>query len=99
MKISVTGTTVRASPLSLKRRHLKPERFAGDLYRSPREDHTQKHFVPATITNSLQTTKRRKSTPSRLQPKAREAAQRGASTLLLNRSNVKRKPSARGRTR
>ncbi|HEV2455215.1 MAG TPA: hypothetical protein VGY98_13205 [Verrucomicrobiae bacterium] len=99
MKISVTGTTVPERPLSLKRRQLKPERFAGDLYRSPREDHTQKHFVPAAMTNSIQTTNRRKSTPSHSQPKARQPSQRGASTLLLNRSNVKRKPSARGRTR
>jgi hypothetical protein len=69
-----------------------------ELCRSPRERHTQKRFVPVAMSFSLQSASPRKLATSRPQTKSTRPAHR-PSTLQLNRSNVKRKPAARGRTR
>jgi len=99
MKIHASGKTILEPPSNLKRRQLKPERFIDEVYRSGRERHTQKKFVPAAMNFSLETSSRWKQPLSRPQSKAGRALWRSPSTLRLNRSNVKRKPSARGRTR
>ncbi|MGH7943214.1 MAG: hypothetical protein ACREFR_19315 [Limisphaerales bacterium] len=85
-----------ASPF--KRRRLQYERFMEELYRSPRERHTQKQFVPTAMKGSLQVISRGKRAIPRLRPKSGRTARRVPSTLLLNRGNVRRKPAARGRT-
>lgn len=98
MKISIVGRPVPKTPLPVKRRSLQYERFIEELYRSPRECHTQKRFVPAAMKGSLQVMSRGKRAIPRLPPKSGRTARRAPSTLLLNRSNVRRKPAARGRT-
>ena len=85
-------------PVALKLRQAKSERSIEETYRSPRERHTQKQFVPVAMNASLQAPSRWKSPAPK--PRAKSAiSERSPSTLRLNRSNVKRKPSARGRTR
>lgn len=88
--------------LTLNYRQLKPERFIEEIYRGARERHTQKKFAPVAMTASLQTISRWK-TPRR-RPRSKAAAtgtawQYWPSTFQLNRTNVKRKPAARGRAR
>lgn len=98
MKIRVSGKSISKHPLTLERRELKPERFIEKEYRSGRERHTQKRYIPAAVNYSLETRSRWKSPVARARtPESRP--RRSPSTLQLNRSNVKRKPSARGRTR
>jgi hypothetical protein len=84
--------------MNLKLRQVPPGRINDELRRSPRERHTQDQFVPIAVSLSLQTAGRWKSPAPRPGPKS-TGGTRSYSTLQLNRSNVKRKPTARGRTR
>lgn len=84
---------------SSKDRQFQPDRFMNEIYRSPRECHTQKKYVSAAMNQSLQPVSRWKSSVPRSRPKTGQPDRRVISTLLLNRSNVKRKSPARGRTR
>lgn len=70
-----------------------------EIYR-PREPHTQKKFVQRAINLTLAPGNDSKNPADRPAPIAgARASRRSPSTLRLNRSNVKRKPAARGRTR
>jgi hypothetical protein len=80
---------------------MKPsERFrAQEIYR-PREDRTQKRFVPEAMNLSLVTTSHWAEKLSRLQSKGGgRIPQRSPSTLRWNNHNVNRKAAARGRTK
>lgn len=94
-----TRIALKNRPAASIRPGSKPERHIADLYRAGREDHTQRKFVPAAMDRSLVSRKRGKSPAARPQPKlAAGRDRRSPSTLRLNRSNVRRKPAARGRT-
>lgn len=79
----------------------KPERFVvEELHRGRRENHTQKKFVSRAMNGSLITTRPWKlPTPETRRPGGGRTRRRSPSTLHLNRSNAKRKASARGRTK
>lgn len=82
-------------------RQLKPEQFSGEIYRGARECHTRKRFVARAMNYSFVAGSRGKSPAAR--PRSKVAVGTAwyywPGTFLLNRSNVKRKPAARGRTR
>jgi len=83
---------------ALNQRRLDPGRFVEEISRGRREKHTQKKFAPAAMYFSLSMMKRWK-TPA-AGPKAKSGGRvrkHSPSTLLLGKSNVKRKPAARGR--
>jgi hypothetical protein len=79
----------------------EPERFVvEEIHHGRRENHTQKKFVPMAVKLSLWATSRWK--PNAPKPRRKGGGrirQRSPSTLYLNRSNVKRKSAARGRSR
>ncbi|HEU6447899.1 MAG TPA: hypothetical protein VFV23_05635 [Verrucomicrobiae bacterium] len=78
----------------------KPERFGtGELHRGRREDHTQRGFVPAAMEAALEMVPRKPAKRGSASKGAGRNRRRSPSTLLLNNSNVKRKPAGRGRTR
>ena len=82
---------------SLIRRRIKPERFADEIYREGRENHTQKRFISKAMNSSLATTSRRKLPMHHSEYESSgRTLQRSPSTLRLNRSHVKHKPAARG---
>ena len=86
--------------LAMDFRQLKPERFINEISRGARERHTQKKFVPRAMNISLKPASRWKE--SRPQPRSTAASRTEgyywSSTQQINRSNVKRKPAARGHT-
>jgi len=66
------------------------------------ENHTQKQFVPAAMYFSLTLSRQLKPAPPKPESQGGRTRQHSPSTLLLNRSNVKRKaaaPRARARTK
>jgi len=75
----------------------RPERFlVEEFHRGRREDHTQGKFVPAAMNLSPRPRLRTKPMSAEPLPKTGgRQRQRSPSTYLLNRTNVKRKPSAR----
>src|SRR5882757_8472739 len=79
----------------------QPERFLTEEFHvGRREDHTQKIFVPEAMNRLLVTTNRWAEPIPRPQRKSGgRVRRRSPSTLHLNRSNVKRKSKARGRTK
>jgi len=83
----------------------QPERFStGELHRGRREDHTPKRFVPAAQEAALRQSNLQegdscKSPAPKKHFASGRISRRSPSTLLLNRTNVKRKSSARGRAR
>jgi hypothetical protein len=82
----------------ISQKRMEPERFSEDITRGRRERHTQKTFIPRAMSFSLAIRNRWKAAAS--QPKAKgggRARTRSPSTRLLNKTNVKRKPAARGR--
>ena len=101
MKIDAPGKNIPKRSLTLKRPRRQPERSVDEIYRTGRERHTQKKFVPAAMNFSLETGSRWKAPAARARSGGGtgRVQRRSPSTLQLNRSNVKRKPSARGRTR
>lgn len=82
---------------TMDQQRMEPERFSEDITRGRRESHTQKNFVPAAMSFSLAIRNRWKAAASRAQAKGGgRTRKRSPSTRLLNQSNVKRKPAARG---
>jgi hypothetical protein len=82
---------------SLSRRRLKPERFADEIYREGRENHTQKRFIPKAMKSALATTPRWKSPMRRSEYESGgRTLHRSPNTLRLNSSHVKHKPATRG---
>ena len=98
MNTSVSGSIFGENPaLTVDFRQLRPEQYIKEISRGARERHTQKQFVPRAMNLSLKATNRWKA--PRPQPRAIETASHySPSTRQLNRSNVKRKPAARGHT-
>jgi hypothetical protein len=77
-----------------------PDYFVTDLYRGPRENHTQKKYVPVAMASALAAERRRRPAMPRPQHEVGGTMDlRSPSTLRLNRSNVKRKAASRGRMR
>jgi len=98
--MNVSGRTNPENTSKLGRAQLRPGHFTEEMYRCAREEHTQKRFVPRAMDFSLETASRWKPAVPRPESKGGgRAALRSPSTFLWDRSNVKRKPSARGRTR
>jgi|SRR5580658_4384134 hypothetical protein len=79
---------------------IRPRQSAGQSRRAARENHTQRKFVPAAMYFSLTMRSQWKSPRPEppLKPGGRARHHRPG-THLLNTSNVKRKPAARGRMR
>lgn len=96
----IMGKNIPGNRIALvNHRRNEPERFVEKIFRGAREHHTQKKYVPMAMNFSLLATSRWK--PPKRRPPASSAGRTGLrspSTLRLNRSNVKRKPAARGRT-
>jgi hypothetical protein len=83
---------------TISQQRMEPERFSEDITRGRRERHTQKTFIPKAMSFSLAIRNRWKAVASR--PKVKvggRARSRSPSTRLMNKTNVKRKPAARGR--
>jgi len=102
MPMNMTATRINTGNGAAisSRAGIVPERFTEEISRGRREEHTQKKFVPVAMNGSLLTKNRRKLAVAKPQPLAGAQGQwPSPSTLQLNRSNVKHKPAARGRTR
>lgn len=83
---------------TINQQRMEPEHFTEHLARSLRESHTQKEFVPKAMGFSLAVKSRWKAAASRAGAKRTGRVRaRSPSTRLLNKTNVKRKPAARGR--
>ena len=88
----------RGNTGTINQRRMEPERFSEDITRGRRERHTQKEFIPKAMSFELAIRNRWKAAAAL--PKAKNGGRvraRSPSTRLLNKSNVKRKPAARGR--